>query len=113
MALVAEKYFTPGMSRAEVTPLLNDLKSQGFLIGEYRHEEARNWPEGEFKPYLDEGVRRNLQNQIPPGVSRIAIRKKYGRTRIIITKHVSFSFTIKDSEDKIMNIKATLWQNAL
>jgi len=101
------------MSRAEVTPLLNDLKSQGFLIGEYRHEEARNWPEGEFKPYLDEGVRRNLQNQIPPGVSRIAIRKKYGRTRIIITKFMAISFIIKDTDDRIANIRASLSQTAI
>ena len=109
--LVAEKYFTPGMSIAEVTPLLNDLKSQGFDIGEYRHEGARNWPDGELKPYMDEGVRRNLQGQIPPGVSRIHVTKNYGRARIIITKFMAVSFIIKDGEDKVADIKASLSQS--
>ena len=104
--LAAEKYFTPGMSRAEVTPLLNDLESQGFLVLESRHEEGRKWSAGEFKPYLN-GSRRK---DIPPGVSRILIRKEYGRTRIFIVKFMAVSFIIKDGEDKITDVKATLAQ---
>ena len=108
--LVAQKYFKPGMSITEVTPLLNDLKSQGFGVREYRHEGARNWPDGKFYPYMDEGVRRNLQNQIPPGVSHISIRKEYGRTRIIIVKFIGMGFVIKDGEDKITDVEANLAQ---
>ena len=113
VTLAAEKYFTPGMSRAEVTPLLNDLESQGFFVGEDRHEGQRKWLDGEFKPYMDERIRKMRQRDIPPGVSRISFNKEYGRARIIITKHIGMGFIIKDADDKIADVEAVLSQSAL
>ena len=111
--LVAQKYFTPGMSRAEVTPLLNDLKSQGFRVFEDRHEGHRKWLDGEFKPYMDERHRKNQQKRILPGVSSILIVKEYGRARVIITKHLAVSFIIKDVDDRVADVKAVLTLSAL
>jgi len=113
VTLVAEKYFTPGMSRAEVTPLLNDLKSQGFFVGEDRHEGQRKWLDGEFKPYMDERIRKMRQRDIPPGVTRISIIKHYGRAMVIVTKHLAVSFIIKDVDDRVADVKAVLTLSAL
>ena len=71
-----QKYFPTGMKKEEAFKLLRQLKEQGFEIGEYRHEGARNWPDGELKPYLYEETRRNLQQQIPKRRERIQCDKK-------------------------------------
>ena len=62
---VVRKYFPPGMKSEEAFKLLRQLKQQGFDVSEYRHEGARNWPDGELKFYLDDATKRNLQQQIP------------------------------------------------
>jgi uncharacterized protein YoaH (UPF0181 family) len=107
---VAQKYFRPGMSKTDAFKLLKDLELRGFHIGEYRHEGARSWPSGELRPYLDEETKRNLQRQIPPGITRFSARNdEYGRTRLIITKGAAISFTLRDGEEAIEDIRANIW----
>lgn len=83
---VVQKYFPPGMLMEDAFKLLHQLKKQGFEIGEYRHEGARIWPDGELKPYTDEATRRNLQQQYPKGVIEYVAEKKYDRKYLIVTK---------------------------
>lgn len=109
---VAKKYFPAGMPKDEAFKLLRELKAEGFLVNEYRHEGGRRWPDGEFNPYGDE-VRRNFQNRIPLGVSEISTRKEYGRTRLIITKHVSLTIIINDGDGKIDTARAQIWTNSI
>lgn len=115
--LVARKYFHPGMPKAEAFKLLGELKAQGFDIGEYRHEGARNWPDGEFKPYLDEGTRRNLQRQIPKEVSRFSTTKEYEKGFnfhvFFYTKHVGISFRIADGSGEISDVEVNIGATAL
>jgi hypothetical protein len=107
---VAQKYFRPGMSKIDAFKLLKDLELRGFNIREYRHEGARSWPSGEFKPYWDEETRRNLQRRISPNTSQFSARNdEYGRTRLIITKGAAIGFTLRDGEEAIEDIRANIW----
>lgn len=112
VARAVQKYFPPGMKAEEAFELLRQLKEQGFKVGEYRHEGARNWPDGEFKPYLDEGTRRNLQRQIPKGVSKFTAKKKYDTLfsiqALLVTKHVAISFRVVDDSGVIAEVKGDI-----
>jgi hypothetical protein len=111
---VAQKYFRPGMPKAEAFNLLRDMKAQGFHIGEYRHEEARDWPDGEMKPYLYEETKRNLQRRIPPGTSSITARKEeYGRERLIISKGAALTLVLDDKDTNVRNVEARIWANSI
>ena len=108
-----QKYFPPGMKVEDAFKHLKRLKEQGFDIGEYRHEGARAWPDGEFKPYLDEATRRNLQQQYPKGVSEFTARKQVGTHMLIVTKHAAISFRVIDGSGIISEPKGTVWANGI
>jgi len=100
---VVQTYFRPGMPKADAFDMLMRLKEQGFNIGEYRHEGARNWPDGDLKPYLDEQTKKNLENQIPPGISRISASKQHGKSNFLIYKHIGITLITRDHDDVILS----------
>lgn len=110
---VAKSYFRPGMPKQEAFNLLKELELQGFDIGEYRHDGARDWPNGELKPYTDHATKISLQRQIPQGVSRITATKEYGRVRLIITKHVGITLVVNDRDPGIADVEASVWTNSI
>jgi hypothetical protein len=113
VTLVVQKYFPNGMKSEDALKRLRDLKNQGFDIGEYRHEGARNWPDGELKPYRDEATRRNLQNKYQRGTSYFFVEKQYGRHLLIVTKHAAFSFSVADETGMISDAKGSIWANGI
>ena len=113
MTLALHKHFPPGMKAEEAFKRLNDLKEEGFIVGEYRHEGARAWPEGEFKPYLDEGTRRNLQRRYPKGASNFSARKQYRRYWLIITNHVAIGFRVVDGSGVITEVEGRIWASGI
>ena len=113
VTLVVQKYFPPGMKVEDAFNLLRQLKSKGFEIGEYRHEGARNWPDGEFKPYLDEATRRNLQRQYSIGTSPFTATKQYDTQMLIVTKHVAVSFDVIVGSGVIPSSKGALWASGI
>jgi hypothetical protein len=70
---VVTKYIPAGMRKEDAFKRIQDLKDEGFEIGEYRCEGVRVWPDGDLKPYLDEATRKNLQNRIAPGYKEKAM----------------------------------------
>lgn len=109
-----QKYFPPGMKSEEAFKLLRQLKEQGFDVSEWRHEGARNWPDGEIKPYLNEETRRSTQLQIPEGESRFYADKQYGVVpRWLATKHVNISFRVIDGSGVISEVKGDIWASGL
>lgn len=111
--LAVQKYFRPGMKAEEAFKLLRQLHDDGFEVGEYRHEGARAWPDGEFKPYLDEATRRNMQIVHPKGVSRFTAKKQYGRRLLVVTKHAVVSFRVVDGTEVITQVEGDLWQHGI
>lgn len=104
-----QKYFPPGMRVDEAFKHLRQMKEQGFETSEWRHEGARNWPDGEFKPYLDEQTKRNLQRQYPIGVSEFIAKKQYGfHIRLLATKHVAITFRVVDGSGVISEVKGSI-----
>lgn len=104
-----QKYFPPGMKAEEAFKRLRQMKEQGFETSEWRHEGARNWPDGEFKSYLDEQTKRNLQRQYPIGVSEFIAKKQYGfHIRLLATKHVAISFRVVDGSGVISEVKGSI-----
>lgn len=93
--------------------MLRQLQDDGFEVGEYRHEGARAWPDGEFKPYLDEATRRNMQIVHPKGVSRFTAKKQYGRRLLVVTKHAVVSFRVVDGTEVITQVEGDLWQHGI
>lgn len=110
---VVRKYFPPGMKSEDAFKRLRQLKEQGFKIGEYRHEGARNWPEGEFKPYVDETTRRNLQNQYQRGTSYFSVKKQYDTQMVIVTKHAAFGFYVVDGSGIISGPEGSIWASGI
>ena len=106
--VVVQKYFRPGMLKEEAFVLLRQLKEDGFDVGEYRHEGARNWPDGELKPYLDEEIRKSHQNWLPKGLGRFVAEKQYGRVRLFATKHAAIGFRALDSSSVITEVEGTI-----
>lgn len=113
VTLVVQKYFPPGMNSEDAFKRLRQLKEQGFEIGEYRHEGARDWPDGEFKPYLDEATRRNLQHRYQRRTSYFHVQKQYGTQMLIVTKHAAFSFSVVDGSGKISEPKGSIWASGI
>jgi len=102
---VVQKYFPPGMTSEEAFKSLRQLREQGFDISENRREGARNWPDGEFKPYRD-GF---LQRHYPKGVSVFVAEKQYGMSiRYLATKHVVISFSVIDGSGVISEVEGTI-----
>jgi len=102
---VVQKYFPPGMKSEEAFKLLRQLKKHGFDISEGRRESARNWPDGELKPYRD-GF---LQRHYPKGVSVYVAKKQYGvDIRYLATKHVAISFSVIDGSGVISEVEGTI-----
>lgn len=110
---VAQRYFRPGMTKDDAFNLLRELKIHGFEVGEYRYEGARNWPDGELRPYTDEATRRNLQNQYPKGTIEIVATKRYDSERVIVDKHVAVSFRLSEGVSTIGDVKARLWASSI
>lgn len=110
---VVQKHFPLGMKSEDAFKRLRQLKEQGFEIGEYRHEGARNWPDGEFKPYLDEATRRNLQQRYQRGTSYFHVQKQYGTQMLIVTKHAAFSFSVVDGSGTISEPKGAIWASGI
>jgi hypothetical protein len=111
VSAAVQKYFPVGMSVDEMNKQLHLLKKDGFDIGVYKYEGAKNWPDGEFKPYTDEGTRRNLQNQYPVGITAFSGRKTYERHYFFITKTVSFHITVKD--EKVIASEGSIWTSGI
>lgn len=110
---VMQKYFKPGATRGEAERLLRELKGNGYDIGEYRYEGVRSWPDDPFRPYLDEEVKRHYQDRIPKGISKFVVTKNYGRARLIVVKNVKISFRMNDGENRIFDVKASLFRSAI
>lgn len=113
VSLVAREYFWPGMGKEEALKLLRELKDYGFVVGEYRHEGAREWPDGKFKSYSDEATRQNLQNRYQTGQSEFIATKIYDRDRIIVDKVVTLSFRVNDGVNAIADVEARLSASAI
>lgn len=107
---VVQKYFRPGMSREEAFVLLRQLEEDGFDVSENRHEGARNWPEGELKPYWgDEAAMERVQRQYPKGMSEFIATKTYGLVpQAMATKHVAISFRVLDGSEVISEVKGNI-----
>lgn len=110
---VVQKYFPPGMKSEDAFKRLRQLKEHGFEIGEYRHEGARNWPDGEFKPYPDEATRRNFQNRYQRGTSYFSVKKQYGTQMLLVTKHAAFGFSVVDGSGIISEPKGSIWATGI
>jgi len=114
VARAMQKYFPLGMKSEEAFKLLRLLKEQGFDVGEWRHEGSRNWPDGELSSYRDDATRRNLQQQIPPGMSNFSARKQYGTViPLLITQHVRISFRVIDGSRVISEVDGDIWASGL
>ena len=105
---VVQKYFPVGMPKARAFELLMEMKADGFDIGEYRHEGARDWPDGEFKESWDEATRRNMRRRNLPGQSRITASKIYGKSWLVVEKHGGVSIIIDDQSGVILNSRGGL-----
>lgn len=104
-----QKYFPIGMKVEEAFKRLRQMKEDGFETSEWRHEGARNWPDGEFKPYLDEQTKRNLQQQYPIGVSEFIAKKQYGfHISLLATKHIAITFRVVDGSAVISKVKGDI-----
>jgi hypothetical protein len=102
---VVRRYFPPGMKSEEAFKLLRQLREQGFDISENRRESARDWPDGELKPYRDGFIQRHY----PKGVSVYVAEKQYGVViRYLATKHVFISFSVIDGSGVISEVRGTL-----
>ncbi|THF58105.1 hypothetical protein [Pseudothauera rhizosphaerae] len=110
---VVQRYLKPGVSREEAFRVLTDLKGYGFDVGEYRHDGARKWPDGEFKLYADEETKRNFQTLIPRNASRLTARKKYKVERIIFQKYVVITIFINDRDGEVSNVEASIWVDSI
>ena len=111
VSLVVQKYFPLGMKSEDAFKRLRQLKDQGFDISEYRNEGARKWPDGEFKPYLDEETRRHLQGRYQRGASYFHLQKQTGRHMLIVTKHAALNFIVTDGSGTISEPKGSIWAN--
>lgn len=108
---VVDKYFPIGMTTDQTTIRLNLLKQAGFQIGEYRYEGAREWPDGELKPYRDEETRRNFQNRYPKGIVVYAADKVYAKRYLVLTKTASIKITIKDG--LLAEARGSVWSSGI
>lgn len=59
VALMIKNHFPKGM---KISDALSEIHKNDFLIIENKRDGSRKWPDGEFKPYAVEEVRRNIQN---------------------------------------------------
>lgn len=109
VARAVQKFFPVGMQMEEAFKRLRQLKEQGFETSENRYEGARDWPEGEIKPYLDEGTKRSSQQQYPKGVGEFIATKDYGfMIRFLATRHVAISFRVVDGSGVISEVKGDI-----
>jgi len=97
------------MGSEKAFELLRDLKNNGFSIGEYRHEFAKVWPDGEPKPYLDNEIKRMLQQQVPEGKSKFFAEKSGMLIPFLMTRHVKISFDIPDHSNQISEVRGDIW----
>ena len=111
VSTAVEKYFPVGMTVEKMNEQLRLLKSDGFDIGEYKYEGARNWPDGEFKPYTDEGTRRNLQNRYPIGVSGFTGRKMYETHYFFIEKTAAFNVRVENGS--VIGSSGSIWTSGI
>jgi len=104
-----QKYFPPGMRAEEAFKRLQQMKEQGFEVREYRRDGARIWPDGAFKPYPNDEIRRNIQRRYPNNVSGYNAKKDYGTIiSLLATKHVSISFRVVDGGGVISEVKGDI-----
>ena len=110
-SIAVQKYFPVDMTIEKVNEQLRLLKSEGFSISEYKYEGARNWPDGAFKPYADEGTRRNMQNLYPVGVSEFSGEKMYETHYLFFTKTAAFHITMKNG--KVVKSGGSIWTSGI
>lgn len=108
-----QKYFPLGMKAGDAFKLLRQLKEQGFEISETRHEGARAWPDGEFKPYLGDVGRLTHQQRYPKGMSEFLALKKYGTQMLIFPKHAAIRFRVVDGSGVITKVEGDIWTDAI
>jgi hypothetical protein len=106
---IVQKYFPVGMPKEEAFKRVMDLKEEGFKVTESRHEGSRVWPDGDFEPWKSASIRRNMQNGLPVGTSRITFVKRYREAWwAIFETHVGISLSFSDSEAGIENTSIDL-----
>ena len=116
ITLAVEKYFPNGMKKEAAFELLRKLKTEGFDIREYRHENGRQWPDGEFKNYAtstDEATKRSLQNMYPIGQSTFVLLRTYGFPMPLFEKSLSITFNLPDKSNEIQNVRGAVWVSGL
>lgn len=83
---VVQKRFPRGMEIGEAQTLLRDLIRAGFQINEYRHDGARQWPDGEMRPYHDEATKAQLQKRYQKSTIEYVAENRYDRKYVVVTK---------------------------
>jgi hypothetical protein len=107
------KYLYPGMQKEAAFLFLMELKKNGFEIGEYRHEGARDWPDGILKPYLENDMKRHFESLYPKGVSTFYATIKYETSYLIFNKTASISFKIIEASSVIQDVTGSISVNGL
>lgn len=92
---VVQKYFPKGMKIEAAYKQLSLLKQEGFSIGEYRHDRARQWPHGDLRLYskTDEATRRNLLQRIREGIVEFVAIQKYDWKYLVVEKEAVIRVT--------------------
>jgi hypothetical protein len=109
VTLVVQKYFPPGMKVEEALKLLQQLKEQGFSVGEYHHDKARRWPDGEFKPYVSPSSHDRKRRQ--EGMVEYIARKQYDSKYLIVTKHTVISITT--DHERVLHSEGDIWASGI
>lgn len=95
---VVQKYFQPGMRVEEAFKLLHQMNEQGFSITEYHYNQARAWPDGEFRPYISPSLHERKRRQ--KGIVEYMAYKKYDSKYIIVTK--TAGITLRTDGERIL-----------
>lgn len=109
---VVQKYFPPGMKMDDAFRLLKLFYDQGFEVRENRLGGARNWPDGELKPYRDEATKRNRLQMDPKGMMvNYTITKRYDSKYFVVTKE-ALIYLRTDSE-QIVESKGAIFVSGI
>lgn len=106
---VVQKYFPPGMRMEEAFKLLHQLEKQGFRIGEYHHDKARSWPDGEFKPYISPSSHDRKRRQ--KGIVEYSASKEYDSKYLIVTK--TAGITLRTDGERILESEGVIYLSGI
>lgn len=101
----AQKYFPVGMPLGQAQEKMLQMKDDGFKVVEYTRDGSRDWPNGVLRPYLDEDTRRNMSNQLPPGVYALTAVKTW-RSRLVVEEFFSIDVKISEQDKKVLSVGA-------